>query len=208
MFRRTLILFIILSFGISGCSSNDRQKSTAQDAASLTPKFEVAADKLNDPVNGVTPEIQEAVIQAYLAFPEPGNAREDVKRVVNSIQVQGGTDYLVRTKYGFFIAFMDSQSQRVTYVSGGKNGDGSHTPMDGLVSPIKTDSQEMVYSGFFNIANARKATLMWSNGTTSTYELINGTVMVSPFEHNISVKKFEIKDESGKVLFNGGVPSE
>lgn len=85
MFRRTLILFIILSFGISGCSSNDRQKSTAQDAASLTPKFEVAADKLNDPVNGVTPEIQEAVIQAYLAFPEPGNAREDVKRVVNSI---------------------------------------------------------------------------------------------------------------------------
>jgi hypothetical protein len=208
MFRCTLILAIILSFGISGCSSIDRQKSNAQDAASLTPKFEVAADKLNDPVNGVTPEIQEAVIQSYLAFPEPGNAREDVKRVVNSIQVQGGTDYLVRTKYGFFIAFMDNQSQRVTYVSGGKNGDVSHTPMGGLVSPIKTDSKEMVYNGFFNIANAKKATLMWSNGTTSTYELINGTVMVSPFERNISVKKFEIKDESGKVLFTGGAPSE
>ena len=204
MFRRTLILVIILSFGISGCSSIDKQKSNAQDAVSSTPKFEVAADKLNDPVNGVTPEIQEAIIQSYLSFPEPGNSREDVKRVVNSIQVQGGTDFLVRIKDGFFMSFMDSQTKSISYVSGNRNGgDVSRTPMDNTVSPIKTNSQEMVFNGFFNIANAKKATLTWSDGTTSTYELINGTLMVSPFEHSLSVKKFEIMDESGKVLFNG-----
>ena len=204
MFRRTLILVIILSFGISGCSSIDKQRSIAQDTVSSTPKFEVAADKLNDPVNGVTPEIQEAIIQSYLSFPEPGNAREDVKRVVNSIQVQGGTDFLVRIKDGFFMSFMDSQSKKISYVSGNRNGgDVSRTPMDYTVSPIKTNSKEMVFNGFFNIANAKKATLTWSDGTTSTYELINGTVMVSPFENNISVKKFDIKDELGKVLLSG-----
>jgi len=204
MFRRTLILVIILSFGIIGCSSIDKQKSNAQDAVSSTPKFEVAADKLNDPVNGVTPEIQEAIIQSYISFPEPGNSREDVKRVVNSIQVQGGTDFLVRIKDGFFMSFMDSQTKSISYVSGNRNGgDVSRTPMDYTVSPIKTNSQEMVFNGFFNIANAKKATLTWSDGTTSTYELINGTLMVSPFDHSLSVKKFEIKDESGKVLFNG-----
>jgi hypothetical protein len=206
MRRRNLILVIILFFGLSGCSSKLGNNPIDSESLSQPPKFEVAADMQNDPVNGVTPEILGALIQSYISVPEQGISRKNFIRVINSIQVQGGTDFLVRVKDGFCLFFMDNQSKKITYTSGSSSADESHTVICYGFSPIKRDSQEMVLTAHFNCANAKKVTITWSDGTTATYELTNGTLMLAPFDINITIKKYEIKDKSGNTLFRDTMP--
>jgi hypothetical protein len=200
MFKRILFLvLIILLVGLTGCSSlakNSLNNSTP------VPKFEVASDKRNDHVSGLTPEIQEALIQSYLSELKTGATREKFIKVVNSLPVQGGTEFVVRVKDGFFIFFMDSKSGKIFFTSGFTTPDTSQNPVSYSISPLKEDSPVKVFIGFFNLADARKVILTWSNGTTSLYELTNGTLMISPYDANITVMKYEIKDESGKTLYS------
>lgn len=200
MFRRVIILLITLSLGVIGCGSI---KNISSSNSTLNPKFEVAADKQNDPVNGITPGIQEALIQSYLSDPKAGATRENFVKVVNSIPVDGGTEFVVRIKDGFSIFFMDNQSKKISFTSGSLSPDVSHTPMSCSVSPIKADSPVKVFVGCFNLAKAKSALLTWSDGTTSVYQLTNGTLMLSPFDGTITVKKYEIKDEQGNTLYLG-----
>lgn len=108
MFRRVLILTVILSFVVSGCNLQPDQN----DSIPQTPKFEVAADKQNYPVNGLTPEIQEELIQSYLSDIKTEKSREDFKRVVNTLKVQKGK-FLVRVKDCFSIFCMDNHSKKI-----------------------------------------------------------------------------------------------
>lgn len=195
MLKRVLFLVFILLFGLTGCSSLGNTTST--------PKFEIAADMRNDTVPGITPEIQEALIQAYLSDSKAGAAPGNFIKVVNSLTVEGGKEIVVRVKDGFSMFFMDSQSKKISFTSGFTTPDFSHSPLSCSVSPIKQDSLVKVFVGFFNLADAGKVNLTWSNGTTSSYELTNGTLIISPFNSIIKVKKYEIQDVSGKPLYSG-----
>jgi hypothetical protein len=197
MFKCFVILVLTLTL-VMGCGSVKNISSN-----NTTPKFEVAADKQNDPVSSVTPDIQEALIQSYLSDLKVGATRENFVKVVNSLPVEGGTEFVVRVKDGFSMFFMDNQSKKIYFTSGSVSSDVSHTPMSYSVSPIKTDSPDKVFVGFFNITNAKSVLLTWSDGTVSQYQLTNGTLMLSPFDGKITVTKYEIKNESGNTLYNG-----
>lgn len=200
MIKRVLILVLTLTLGVTGCGS---VTSISSSNSTPTPKFEVAADKQNDPVSGITPEIQEDLIQSFLSDPKLGATRENFVKVVNSLPVDGGTVFVVRVKDGFSMFFMDNHNKRISFTSGSTSPDVSHTPMSYSVSPIKTDSPVKVFVCFFNLANAKNALLTWSDGNTSLYQLTNGTIMLSPYDGKVTVKKYEIKDESGNTLYNG-----
>lgn len=179
MFKRILFLVLILFFGVTGCSSltnNSLNNSTP------APKFEVASDKQNDIVSGLTPEIQEALIQSYISDLKAGATREKFVKVANSLPVQGGTEFVVRVKDGFSMFFLDGQSGKIFFTCGFTTSDASHNPVSSSVSPLKEDSQVKVFVAFFNLADARKVLLTWSDGTTSLYELTNGIIMISPYD--------------------------
>ena len=201
MFGRILVLIIVLIFGVSGCGS---LPSNSVNMPTSNSKFEVAADKQNDTVAGLTPEVQESLIQAYIsAASKVGATRGNFVKVVNSLPVQGGTEFVVRVKDGFFTFYMDSQTKKISFVSGSTSPDASHTPMSYSVSPIYKDSPIMVFVGYFNLADAKKVQLTWNDGTTKLYELTNGILMLSPYDRKIVPNKYEIKDESGTTLFSG-----
>jgi len=143
------------------------------------------------------------LIQSYLSDLKVGATREKFVKVVNSLPVQGGTEFVARIKDGFSMFFMDSQSRKIFFTCGFTTPDTSYNPVSYSVFPLKEDSPVKVFIGFFNLTDARKVILTWSDGTTSLYELTNGTLMISPYDTNITVKKYEIKDEAGKILYSG-----
>jgi len=163
----------------------------------------VAADKRNDPVSGLTPEIQEALKQANMSDLKEGQTMGSFVKVANSLPVQGGTEFVVRGKDGFSMFFKDSQSGKISFTCGFTTPDASHSPVGYSAFPTKEGSKTNVFIGFFNLAEAKKVNLTWSDGTTALYELTNGTLMISPYDSSITVKKYEIKDEAGKTLYSG-----
>ena len=197
--RIAFLVLITLFIGAAGYSLLKKDSSNKPLPA---PKFEVASDKRNDPVSGVTPEIQEALMQTYVSQPKAGAEQEEFVKVVDSLPVQKGTEFVVRTKDGFSMFFMDSVSRKIFFNYGFTTVDTSHNPVSSSVVPIKEASQVNVFVGVFNLADARKVTLTWSDGTTSLYELTNGVLLISPHDRNITVKKYDVKDEWGKTLYN------
>lgn len=196
MFKRVIIIVFAISILVTGCASQNDNSSSFQ-----PPKFEVAADKQNDPVGDLTPEINEALIQAYTSDSKIGANRQDFIKVVNSLHVQGGIVFIVRVKDGFSMFFRDNVSNEISFIIGDITDDVSNNPMSYSVAPIKPDSSVMIFVGYFNLANAKEVSLTWDNGKSKSYKLTNGTIMISPFDKKTSLKSFEIRDKLGNILF-------
>jgi hypothetical protein len=199
---RKLLLVTILIFTVVGCSVQKTE-------VIQTPKFTIIADVRNDAVAGVTPEIEQALIKNYLTDQKSPKSRYDFKRVVNSSELSLGTVFLVRTTGGFSTFFLEKATQEVLFV-GGEESDYVTIPTGGIsFSKIQNKDHTKVISkvavGTFNVAEATKAVIIWSDGHQTTHELTNGIFIMEPKNNESELNQWEVFDSSGKSLYKNQI---
>ncbi|MEQ8155983.1 MAG: hypothetical protein ABRQ25_14025 [Clostridiaceae bacterium] len=196
-----LLLIPVLIVLVVACSTN--KPLTSQIAKT---EFTIAADVRNDSVQGVTPQIEQAILNDYLSDKKVQKQSTDFKRIVNSAEITGGTAFLVRTKSGFSAYFLDASNQKAQFVAGwewqleSKSSD----PGGCSLMSIPDQSNELtkkIIVGVFNLDEAAKATITWRNGQQTTHNLTNGTLIIESKNNEYVINQWEVFDSSGKSLY-------
>lgn len=194
----TLLLTLPFILVVVGCSAN--KPSTSQITKPL--KFTVAADVRNDTVPGVTPQIEQALLK------EVQRQNKNLKKIVNSAEISGGSVFLVRTKNGFSTYFVEKSTQKVQFVYGEESAysESQHnSPGSFSIATIAEQNKEFtkqkVVIGTVNLAEATKASITWHDGHQTTYNLTNGTLIMEPKSNELMLDQWEAFDSSGKSLY-------
>ena len=169
-------------------------------------EFTIAADLRNDSVQGITPQIEQAIINNYLADKKVQRQSTDIKKIVNSAEIAGGTAFLVRTKNGFSTYFFDKSNQKIQFVAGWESQlePKSSDPGGYSLMSIPDKNNELtkkIVVGVFNITEATRVTITWRNGEQTTHNLTNGTSIIEPQNNEYVIKQWEVFDSSGKSLY-------
>ena len=59
--------------------------------------------------------------------------------------------------------------------------------------------------GTFNVAEATKVAIIWSDGHQTTHELTNGTFIIEPKNNESELNQWEVFDGTGKSLYKNKI---